>query len=328
MEYKKRIRKTMAAAAMLLPIMAMLAMASALTSCCKDDDPTRYDPNGTQIEHPALLTVNVSGAAAADSIAIVAIPTTAATAATRATRATRATTDNRPAIRAIPLQNATPTDLETGAYRLYAITMAPADVAALKAQGASATIDPWTGNVTITTANGGTLPNIPSILVGTTTTTLPEGTTTTATITVAEATAEIAIKGQLKGIDPATIKTATVTITGIADTKNTNTGTVTSTITGGQNITVTLTIAPDGSYTATIHLIGTTPDATQSLTLNITTTDGNVITNTQDITSQLGSINTGGTATGIDYTLTFDLSGITGTITPWTPGWDDGSAGQ
>ena len=328
MEYKKRIRKTMAAAAMLLPIMAMLAMASALTSCCKDDDPTRYDPNGTQIEHPALLTVNVSGAAAADSIAIVAIPTTAATAATKATRSTRATTDSRSAIRAIPLQNATPTYLETGAYRLYAITMAPADVAALKAQGASATIDPWAGNVTITTANGGTLPNLPSILLGTTTASLTEGTTTTATINVAEATAEIAIKGQLKGIDPATIKTAIVTITGIADTKNINTGTVTSTITGGLVTAASITIAPYDTYTATIRVLGAATGATQNLTLTITTTDGTVLTNTEDITSLLGSINTGGTATGIEYSLIFSITGVTGTITPWTHGWDNGSAGQ
>ena len=328
MEYKKRIRKTMTAAAMLLPIMAMLAMASALTSCCKDDDPTRYDPNGTQIEHPALLTVNVSGAAAADSIAIVAIPATAATAATKATRSTRATTDSRPAIRAIPLQNATPTYLETGAYRLYAITMASADVAALKAQGASATIDPWTGNVTLTPLAGGSLPNLPSILLGTTTASLTEGNNTTATITVAEATAEIAIKGQLKGINPATIKTATITITGIADTKNINTGTVTSTTTGGLGTTASITVAADGTFNVAIRVLGAATGATQALTLTITTTDGTVLTNTEDITSQLSSINTGGTATGIDYTLTFDLSGITGTITPWTPGWNNGSAGQ
>lgn len=96
------------------------------------------------------------------------------------------------------------------------------------------------------------------------------------------------------------------------------------------NLQLDASTPTDPEATGTFRLLGTDSSATgQRILITATLADGATLSYEQDVTSLFSGFNPPATATTLRLaaTLNFGIDQVSGTIIPWTPGWNEGGTG-
>ena len=96
------------------------------------------------------------------------------------------------------------------------------------------------------------------------------------------------------------------------------------------NLQLDASTPTDPEATGTFRLLGTDSSATgQRILITATLADGTTLSYEQDVTSLFSGFNPPATATTLRLaaTLNFGIDQVSGTIIPWTPGWNEGGTG-
>ena len=204
------------------------------------------------------------------------------------------------------------------------------------------------------TTDDGRLPQLPEITGAATPVTIVEDQSTEAALTVRPLTRDIHLDVRLQGADMNNVRSVEARLDGVgrqmdmqegyaAATAKTTAAATTNAATTVAAETVSYYLLIELAQTAgsgdattspivsgTFRLPRTDTGATQRLLLTATLNDGNLFTYEQDVTSLLAGFNppAADTPLRLTATLSFFIDGMTGTITPWTPGWDEGGTGM
>ena len=96
------------------------------------------------------------------------------------------------------------------------------------------------------------------------------------------------------------------------------------------NLQLEASTPTDPEATGTFRLLGTDSSATgQRILITATLADGTTLSYEQDVTPLFSGFNPPATATTLRLaaTLNFGIDQVSGTIIPWTPGWNEGGTG-
>ena len=282
---------------------AVCALVATIASSCDKGTYTVIEaPDGEVVQNPGSVSFNIGGDTSVGTVDKTVIMMTGA--------------DGKQ----YTITPGTATDVAAGTYSVLAYRTSTGEALPL-----GMTISA-SGAVSVQPVNG-ILPVLPAIDAATATVTVAAGVATVQNLIMRRLTRELDVKGMLNGVDVSTIKDVTVALSGISSGAQ-----MPHTVSSGGNGTVQSTAVPasDGSFVTEFNLLGIDVAASQLLTVTVNFKTGSPYTYTMDASAALHDFN-GGSYTqpaGISAVINFALHNITGTITPWTPGWNEGGTGE
>ena len=314
-----------------------IALLSALlfTSCSKHHYlELLLDPDGEPIENPGRIVLSAPGVANPLLPAILTDPA-------REDRIVATVLHDQPV------------DVEAGTYNL--LCTLPTDGSNTEYFGTDAfTLNGTTISLPLL-APDGRLPQAPDVLTDATPVTVTSGRTIQTALTPAPRTRLVRLDVRLQGADASSITAITARLEGVSRTARLEQRyTAVTTQTAAEVPTQTNSPAPslranakapyylltnlqldastptDPEATGTFRLLGTDSSATgQRILITATLADGTTLSYEQDVTSLFSGFNPPATATTLRLaaTLNFGIDQVSGTIIPWTPGWNEGGTG-
>lgn len=285
-------------------ITACAIMATIVTACSKGKYAVIETPDGVELQHPGSFTINVDNSGTSGSSTSTAIIVASA--------------DGK---KTYSVKPGTATDVEAGLY--YILSYRTSTETALP----SSVNLSQSGLVTLTADANGMLPLLPAIEGAVETMTVVDGSAITKDIYLKPLTRLLDVKGTLNGANVASIKSITVTLSGVSATAQ-----ITSRASEDTSYKVAMDVTPasNGTFEAPFNLLGINPRLHQMLNINVLFNDNTSYNYQQDVSAMLTGFNEGSysQAVGLSAVINFGLNNITGTISPWTPGWDQGGTGE
>lgn len=310
-----------------------IALLSALlfTSCSKHHYlELLLDPDGEPIENPGRILLSAPGVANPRLPAILTDPA-------REDRIVATVLHDQPV------------DVEAGTYNL--LCALPTDGSNTEYFGTDAfTLNGTTISLPLL-APDGRLPQAPDVLTDATPVTVTSGRTIQTALTPAPRTRLVRLDVRLQGADASSITAITARLEGVSRTarleqRYTAVTTQTQTQTNSPvpslranakapyylltNLQLDASTPTDPEATGTFRLLGTNSSATgQRILITATLANGATLSYEQDVTPLFSGFNPPATATTLRLaaTLNFGIDQVSGTIIPWTPGWNEGGTG-
>lgn len=308
-----------------------IALLSALlfTSCSKHHYlELLLDPDGEPIENPGRILLSAPGVANPRLPAILTDPA-------REDRIVATVLHDQPV------------DVEAGTYNL--LCALPTDGSNTEYFGTDAfTLNGTTISLPLL-APDGRLPQAPDVLTDATPVTVTSGRTIQTALTPAPRTRLVRLDVRLQGADASSITAITARLEGVSRTARLEqryTAVTTQTQTNSPapslrananahyylltNLQLEASTPTDPEATGTFRLLGTNSSATgQRILITATLANGATLSYEQDVTPLFSGFNPPATATTLRLaaTLNFGIDQVSGTIIPWTPGWNEGGTG-
>lgn len=240
-----------------------------------------------------------------------------------------------------------PVDVEAGTYNL--LCALPTDGSNTEYFGTDAfTLNGTTISLPLL-APDGRLPQAPDVLTDATPVTVTSGRTIQTALTPAPRTRLVRLDVRLQGADASSITAITARLEGVSRTARLEqryTAVTTQTQTNSPapslrananahyylltNLQLDASLPTDPEATGTFRLLGTNSSATgQRILITATLANGATLSYEQDVTPLFSGFNPPATATTLRLaaTLNFGIDQVSGTIIPWTPGWNEGGTG-
>ena len=203
-------------------------------------------------------------------------------------------------------------DVETGRYKLVVMKNSTGIVR----KGVVASLP---------AASGGEVPSDPALLADVVTVIVYENKITIPAINLKPMTREVQIRVGVEGVAPANISSVRATLHGVANTLNMEQGF--GAVSGSANHYCTVQMqgyAADN--TMSMRIFGIVPGVSPTITIEVATTKGDVHRLELDVSSVLKNFNTGTPTQQVLLYAQLTVktgAGVTGTIKPWKPGWEE-----
>lgn len=286
-----------------------------VTSCGNDDYKSIYNPDGTVSQNPGMFTINLKGSTITDADAKTTVILTSA--------------DNK----SYAVTPSVATNIEAGTYTVTAVKIPSGS---LLPEGMSVTS---AGLVMEPSRSDNKLSSLPIFEAAQEELNVQYNNSITKNMALKLMTRRLIVKGSLVGADPAAIKDIDVTLSGISNVRLINGDVVTKSIIPRSDNAANIVSyyvdnatqpASDGAFNTSFNLLGINTEATQILRILVTFSNGKTYTYEQNVSTLLAGFNTSSydVSLGLDAIINLGLDGISGTITGWIPGWDEGGMGE
>jgi len=230
---------------------------------------------------------------------------------------------------------ATPVDVEAGSYHLLAVNSPGTDATLTGTQLTMHETASRSGDGETASRSGSTIGSAPNLYAAFLPLTLSPDRDDTYTVRPEAYTRPLVVRLTVQGTTADAIASCRISLTGIRPAAelslpfgpDSGSGTATFSATFGA-----FTPAANGNPEAelTVHLLGIDPAAGQRLSIAITLKDGIVRSVEQDVSTLLSGFysTTEQTPATLHAIISLGIDEVTGSITGWTPGWDDDITGE